>query len=74
MQSTGGGVGSGVSGDFIAPMVMALRGVGFFIVHAVTEKQATRTSNAMQRELDWELAAWEVVRNTVGMHLERVRM
>jgi hypothetical protein len=33
-------------------MVTALLGVGSFIVHAMTEKQAARATEALQRELD----------------------
>jgi hypothetical protein len=71
LQSAGGG---GVSGDSIALMVTALLGVGSFIVQAVTEKRAARASETLQRELDRELAAREVTRNTVGAQLERVRL
>jgi hypothetical protein len=40
----------------------------------VTEKRAARASEALQRELDRELAAREVARNTAGVQLERVRL
>ena len=63
-----------MSGDSIALMVTALLGVGSFIVQAVTEKRAARRSEALQRELDRELAAREVARNTAGVQLERVRL
>jgi hypothetical protein len=71
LQSGGSG---GVSGDSIALMITALLGIGSFIVQAVTEKRATRASEVLQRELDRELAAREMARNTAGAQLERARL
>jgi hypothetical protein len=71
LQSAGGGGGGGVSGDSIALMVTALLGVGSFIMQAVTEKRAARAAEALQRELDRELAARESERNIAAVQLDR---
>ena len=71
LQAAGGGGGGGVSGDSIALMVTALLGVGSFIVQAVTEKRAARAAEALQRELDRELAARESERNIAAVQLDR---
>lgn len=71
LQSAGGGGGGGVSGDSIALMVTALLGVGSFIVQAVTEKRAARAAEALQRELDRELAGRESERNIAAVQLDR---
>jgi hypothetical protein len=71
LQSAGGGGGGGVSGDSIALMVTALLGVGSFIVQAVTEKRAARAAEALQRELDRELAGRESDRNIAAVQLDR---
>ena len=68
LQSEGGG---GVSGDSIALMVTVLLGVGSFIVQAVTEKRAARAAEALQRELDRELAGRESERNIAAVQLDR---
>ena len=70
LQSAGGGGGGGVSGDSIALMVTALLGVGSFIVQAVTEKRAARAAEALQRELDRELAGRESERNIAAVQLD----
>jgi hypothetical protein len=74
LQSTGDGGGGGVSGDSIALMVTALLGVGSFIVQAVTEKRAARAAEALQRELDRELAGRESEPNIAAVQLDRVRL
>jgi hypothetical protein len=71
LQSAGGGGGGGVSGDSIALMLTALLGVGSFIVQAVTEKRAARSAEALQRELDRELAGRESERNIAAVQLDR---
>ena len=60
-----------MSGDSIALMVTALLGVGSFIVQAVTEKRAARAAEALQRELDRELAGRESERNIPAVQLDR---